>query len=337
MVWFSWTAFAAIVAVIAAAGYVMCNAADDIAEISGLSRAWVGLLLLSIATSLPELATGMSAIVVLDTPNIAVGDALGSCVFNLLILVLIELFGRGDSLYARAGSGHSVSAAFGVTLTGFVAFSLLIAPRLPELRVGHVGVYSPVLLGIYLVAVYTLFQHERRTIAAAGRRPLIPGVGAQSLGTAIRRYAVSAIFVITAGALLPRVATEIAEQMAWSNTFVGTIFVAFATSVPEVAVSISAMAIGSVDMAVANLLGSNLFDVAILAIDDVVYTKGPILSAVAPSHAVTAVSAAIMSGVAIIGFAYRPTGRLFRLTSWVGIAIFAVYLFNAFVQYLHGE
>jgi cation:H+ antiporter len=185
--------------------------------------------------------------------------------------------------------------------------------------------------------MYTVFQYERRMIAAVGHQPLIPGVSVRSLGAAIRRYVVSAAFVIAAGAVLPRIAVEIARQMGWGNTFVGTIFVAFATSIPEVAVSITAMAIGSVDMAVANLLGSNLFDVAIVALDDLVYTAGPILSAVSPSHAVTAVSAAIMSGVAIVGFIYRPTGRLFRLSSWVGVSLFCIYLLNAFVQYLHGE
>ena len=55
------------------------------------------------------------------------------------------------------------------------------------------------------------------------------------------------------------------------------------------------------------------------------------------SHAVTAVSAAVMSGVAIVGFIYRPTRRLFRLSSWVGVSLFCIYLLNAFVQYLHGE
>lgn len=337
MTWLAWTAFGAVVAIIGAAGYRMCKAADDIAEISGLSRAWVGLLLLSIATSLPELVTGLSAITLFDAPNVAVGDALGSCVFNLLILVVLESLARGESLYARVGSGHTVSAAFGVVLAGFIAFSILVAPTSSALRIGHVGLYTPVILGAYVVALYTVFQHERRTIAAIGHQPLIPGVDVRSLRTAVRRYAISAAFVIAAGAVLPRIAVEIARQMGWSNTFVGTIFVAFATSVPEVAVSITAMTIGSVDMAVANLLGSNLFDVAILALDDLVYTAGPILSAVSPSHAVTAVSAAVMSGVAIVGFSYRPASRVFRVSSWVGLTLFAIYLFNAFVQYLHGE
>jgi cation:H+ antiporter len=44
-----------------------------------------------------------------------------------------------------------------------------------------------------------------------------------------------------------------------------------------------------------------------------------------------------MSGVAIVGFSYRPRSRLLRVSSWVGIALFSLYLFNAFVQYLHGE
>jgi cation:H+ antiporter len=323
-----------IVGVIGLAGYRMCKAADDIAELSGLSRAWVGLLLLSIATSLPELVTGASAILLVDAPNIAVGDALGSCVFNLLILVAIEIFLRGDSLYARAAPGHTVSAAFGVILTGFIAFSVLVAPDMPGLRIAHVGVYAPVILGTYLVALYTVFHFERRVVAA--ERPLTPDRD-QRLPVALRRYGVSSIFVVAAGAALPRIAAGIAEQMGWSNTFVGTIFVAFATSVPEAAVSITAMAIGSIDMAIANLLGSNLFDAAIVAIDDFLYTPGPILSAVSPSHAVTAISAAIMSAVAIAGFAYRPTGRLLRWSSWVGLTLFSVYLLNAFVQFLFGE
>jgi cation:H+ antiporter len=231
-----------------------------------------------------------------------------------------------------------LSAAFGVILTAFVAFSVLVSRELPGLRIGHVGLYSPLILGAYAAAMYTVFHYERRTLAATRlHEPLIPGVDGRSLSTAIRRYAISALFVAAAGGALPRVATEIAAQMGWSNTFVGTVFVAFATSVPEVAVSIAAITLGSVDLAVANLLGSNLFDVAIVAFDDIVYTQGQILSAISPSHAVTAVSAAIMSAAAIIGFSYRPTTRLLRRSSWVGATLLGVYLLNAFVQFLAGE
>jgi len=337
-VWLDWAAFVAIVGVIGAAGYRMCSAADDIAEISGWSRAWIGLLLLSIATSLPELVTGVSAIAAYDAPNVAIGDALGSCVFNLLMLVVLELVARNEPLYTRASTGHIVSAAFGVILTGIVAFSVLVSRDLPGLRVGHVGLYSPLILVAYVAAMYTVFHYERRILVETQvHEPLIPGVEGRSLSTALSRYAISALFVVAAGAALPRVAVEIATQMGWSNTFVGTVFVALATSVPEVAVSIAAMTLGSVDLAVANLLGSNLFDVAIVALDDFVYAPGPILSAVSPSHAVTAVSAAIMSAAAVVGFSYRPRTRLLRRSSWIGATLVGVYLLNAVVQFLAGE
>jgi cation:H+ antiporter len=336
--WLAWAAFSVIVGVIGAAGYRMCSAADDIADISGWSRAWIGLLLLSIATSLPELVTGISAIAVFNAPNIAIGDALGSCVFNLLVLVVLELVARGEPLYARAGTGHVVSAAFGVILTGFVAFSVLVSRDLPSLQIGHVGLYSPLILGAYLAAMYTVFHYERRMLAKTKlHKPLIPGVDGRSLRVAVGRYAISALFVVAAGAALPRVATEIATEMGWSNTFVGTVFVALATSVPEVAVSFAAMTLGAVDLAVANLLGSNLFDVAIVALDDFIYAPGPILSAVSPSHAVTAISAAIMSAAAVVGFSYRPRARLLRRSSWIGATLLGVYLLNAFVQFLAGE
>jgi cation:H+ antiporter len=337
-VWLAWAAFVGVVGVIGVAGYRMCRAADDIAEISGWSRAWIGLLLLSIATSLPELVTGVSAIAVFDAPNLAIGDALGSCVFNLVMLVVLELVARGDPLYTRASTGHVVSAAFGVILTGFVAFSILVSRDLPDLRVGHVGLYSPLIVVAYVAAMYTVFHYERRLLVETQlHEPLIPGVDNRSLRTALGRYAVSAFFVAAAGVALPRVALEIAAQMGWSNTFVGTVFVALATSVPEVAVSIAAMMLGSVDLAVANLLGSNLFDIAIVAIDDFVYAPGPILSAISPSHAVTALSAAIMSATAVVGFSYRPRTRLVRRTSWIGATLLGVYLVNAFVQFLAGE
>ena len=335
--WLAWSAFALIVVVIGISGYHMCRAADDIAEISGLSRAWVGLLLLSVATSLPELVTGTSSILLFQAPNVAIGDALGSCVFNMLILVVIEFFARGESLYARVASGHSVSAAFGVILCGFIAFSTLVGPSIPWLSLGSIGAYTPIIFGAYAVSLYTIFHHERRTLEAASPAMPKPDTPSTGLRGPLLRYGGSALFVVSAGAMLPYVATHIAAAMHWSNTFVGTVFVAFATSVPEAAVSMSAMWMRSVDLAVANLLGSNLFDAAIVGFDDLLFGGGPILSSVSPSHAVTALTASIMSGVAIIGFSYRPRGRLFHVSSWVGLALFCLYLFNAFVQFLHGE
>jgi hypothetical protein len=77
-------------------GTWLSQSADVLAEKSGLGRTWVGAVLLAGATSLPELATGVSAVVVFNAPDLAAGGIFGSCLFNLLLLVLLDIFMSDD-------------------------------------------------------------------------------------------------------------------------------------------------------------------------------------------------------------------------------------------------
>ena len=105
----------------------------------------------------------------------------------------------------------------------------------------------------------------------------------------------------------------------------------------ELVVTISALRLGALDMAIANLLGSNLFDVLVLAIDDLAYLRGPLLSAASPAHAVTAFAAVIMSGIVIVALLFRPTTRFHGTIGWASISLLVVYLLSSYVIYLHGH
>ena len=124
--------------------------------------------------------------------------------------------------------------------------------------------------------------------------------------------------------------------MGWHNTFVGTLFIAGITSLPELAVSIAALRMGALDMAIANLLGSNLFNILILALEDIIFVAGPLLTFTSPLHAFSALSAVIMSGIVIVGLVYRPSTRLFISIGWISLSLFTLYLLNTYVFYLHG-
>ena len=330
-----WLNLALCIAAIGLAGARLSRYGDVIAEKTGLGRGWVGLILLATVTSLPELASGISAVTVAGVPDIAVGDVLGSCVFNLAILVVVDFLHPKESLYSRASRGHILSAGFGIVLIGTVAFSLLLASGGEALAIGHVGAYTPLIVALYLLAMRTVYQHERREIAAfvgevAERYPLI------GLRRAIAGYSLAAGVVVAAGVWLPFVGADIAEQMGWHDSFVGTLLVAAATSAPEFAVTVAAVRLGAIDMAVANLLGSNLFDIAILAIDDLLYVDGPLLASVSQAHALSAVSAIIMTGIAVVGLFYRPAGPLWRNVSWISVFMLAIYLLNGYVLFRHG-
>jgi cation:H+ antiporter len=125
--------------------------------------------------------------------------------------------------------------------------------------------------------------------------------------------------------------------MGWNKSFVGSLFVALATSLPELAVTLSALRMGALDMAIGNLLGSNLFNVAIIAVDDLFYRPGVLLASVSPVHAVTAGSAITMTGLAMVGLFFKPGGRVMRAVSWISLGMVAMYLLNTYVLFLHGE
>jgi cation:H+ antiporter len=136
---------------------------------------------------------------------------------------------------------------------------------------------------------------------------------------------------------LPFVGVELAQHYGWHKSFVGTLFVAAATSLPELVVTLAALRLGALDMAIANLLGSNLFDIAIIAIDDLFYLRGPLLSHVADTHAFSAFSALTMTGAVIVGLLYRPQRRLFGVVGWIGLVLLAIYLLNTYVLFRHGS
>jgi cation:H+ antiporter len=331
-----WLEFLICVALIGVAGTALSRYGDIIADKTGLSGTWIGLVLLATVTSLPELVTGVSAVTVADTPDIALGDVLGSCVFNLVILTILDFLQREESVYTRASQGHILAAGFGVVLIGFVGFNVLLADRHIGLALGHVGIYTPLIIIIYAVAMRTLFRYERAqmetyTEERAERYPDI------KLRQAVQRYALAAFIVVGAGIWLPFIGEQIARVMEWEATFVGTLFVAFATSVPEMVVTVSAMRLGALDMAISNLLGSNLFDILIVAVDDLFFTRGPILAHVSSVHAVSAISAMMMTGIVIVGLLYRPKTRLFRAAGWTSLLLLGIYLLNTFVLYLHGK
>jgi cation:H+ antiporter len=329
-----WVKFIICAALIGFAGPVLTRHGDIIARRTGVSRTWIGLLLLATATSLPELFTGISAVTVAAAPNIAVGDALGSCVFNLTMLVVLDALHRDGPMYSRMDQGHILTAGFGVILIGFAGASLLLGRDNPDLKLLHVGIYTPIIFVLYLVAMRSAFVYEGRRPAPRATVDNDPEI---TLRIAVARYLAAAAVVVGAGAWLPFIGVEIAEVMGWRTTFVGTLFIAGATSLPELVVTISALRLGALDMAIANLLGSNLFDVLVLAIDDLFYVRGPLLSAVSPAHAITAFAAVIMSGILIVAILYRPATRFHGTIGWVSLSLLVVYLLSSYVIYLHGH
>lgn len=332
----AWLQFGACALVIAFAGARLSRYGDIIADKTGMSRNWIGVVLLATVTSLPELMTGISSVTLAGVPDIAVGNVLGACMVNLFMLTVVDFLYRRESFYRRASRGHILSAGFGIVLLGTAGLGMILGAKLDGLALGHVGIYAPVIVVLYALAVRSLMVYEKtqRREYAEDVADHYPDI---SLRTAVTGYLLAAVAVVAAGIALPFVGSRLAKVMEWHGTFVGTLFIAVATTLPEAAVTISALRIGVLDMAVGNLLGSNLFNVFILAVDDLFFLDGPLLARVSSIHAVSVMSAVLMTGIAVIGLLFQPGKRLLRLVGWVSVGLSSVYVLTFYALYRYGE
>ncbi|MGZ4995366.1 MAG: sodium:calcium antiporter, partial [Methylobacter sp.] len=160
---------------------------------------------------------------------------------------------------------------------------------------------------------------------------------ALSLSAVIVRYLAAALVVIATGIWLPMVAKQIALAMHWQESFVGTLLVAFITTVPEMTVAVTAVRINALDMAIGGIFGSNLMNNAILAVEDIVYQHGPIFSKVSPVHTVSAMTSLIMTGFAIIGLFFRPEHRLLKMVGWISWVLLSLLLINSYFLFINGQ
>ncbi len=327
-----WLEFIICTGLIFFSGAKLAKYGDIIAEKTGLGRTWVGVVILASVTSLPELATGLSSVTLIDVPDIAVGDVLGSCVFNLLILALLDTVHRKEPVKTKAHHGHMLAAGFSILLLGIVG--TWISAGKPLLTFGWVGLYSLVFILIYCVAMKTVYSYEKRQLAK-----FIGGIAQElkyeaiSIKKAMIIYSLNAALVIAAAVSLPKIGEGLAISTGLGQTFIGNIFIAVSTSLPEVVVSIAAVKLGAIDLAIGNLMGSNLFNIFILAIDDFFFMKGPILFHVSTHHNISALTAIAMTGLVCIGITYRSEKKPLLLP-WDSIGILLLFVTNLMLLYM---
>ncbi|PIV83236.1 MAG: sodium:proton exchanger [Nitrospirae bacterium CG_4_9_14_3_um_filter_53_35] len=325
-----WIAFILCTAAIVYAGTRLSRYGDIIAEKTGMGRTWIGVVLMATVTSLPELVTGISSVTYAGVPDIAVGDVLGSCVFNMLILAVLDAVYRPMPISAKAHQGHALAAAFGILLLGAVALSLFFANH--AFSLGWIGVYSLVFIGIYFFAMRMVYFYEKKQIILYINNVAVLQYGNIPTRTAVINYAVNAAIVIVAAMFLPKIGEGIAESTGLGQSFVGNIFIAMSTSLPEVVVSSAAVKMGAVDLAIGNLFGSNIFNILILGIDDILYVNGPLLSFVNQNHTISALSAVMMTAIAVIGLTYRAEKKP-MLLAWDSVMIVFVFMVNFVLLY----
>lgn len=288
--------------------------ADVISEKSTMSGMLVGTVLLAGATSLPEVTTSVSAVMI-NNPDIAIGNMLGSNLFNIFILAMFDLFYRQKRLFNEASRDHLYTAGLGLMLTLVTMIALIV--RIDFTILG-IGIDALLIAGLYAIGIYYIGKRPQQPAVereAVNESVQEVGASATSLITvkrAVIGFIIAALVIMGAGTALSVFGDQIAVVTGLGSSFVGSFLIAATTSLPEAVAVFVALKLGNVNLAFGSILGSNIFNMLIIAMSDVFYRGGSILADVSTSHLVTAIGITILSVLVMYSVLRKDVTSKFR-------------------------
>lgn len=242
------------------------NYVDLLDKKTNLSGAFIGGVMLAAVTSLPEFFTTISATSFLGNPDLALGNILGSNLFNNAILAtLILLFIKKFGTSSISNSHLNVSIC---TLGMYLILCMNLFINL-DLSFLTVSILSVVLAVLYAIGVKAMAGAPSEESDEEDDSPL-------TVKQIAVRFVITSILLITASIGVTYVSDSIATTYNLGAGLVGAVLLGIATSLPEVTSCVALMKFGNFNIATGNIVGSTLFNFLILSFADLLYIKDTI-------------------------------------------------------------
>ena len=323
-----WLEFLMSAVLITLAAHQLAKFGDIIAIRTRLGGLFVGTLLIAGATSLPEVLTTISALRQ-GMPELAAGNLLGSNMFNMLMLAILDMAHYRQRILRRSAMRHALTGSLTVLMIALVVFFIM--ADLPA-QIGWVGLDSLIVMGAYVLAM-ALIQGQTRQPAAALPEELPAGL--PSLRRSLLGFGLAALALVVITPWMVSASGRIAEITGLGATFVGATLVAIVTSLPEMVATFAAVRIGADDMAIGNLFGSNMFNMFALGLTDVFFLQGRFLGVIGAEFLLVGMLGLIMTILGLIGNLARLERRVFFI-ELDALALLLVYFGGLWLLYSRG-
>lgn len=228
---------------------------------SDLSGAFIGGVMLSAVTSFPELFTSITSTLFLGKPDLCLGNILGSDLFNLVILAVLVLTAFKPFQKANISKQHAIVTV--CVILGYVAIWLN-CRGIVAWQLFHISITSLIIVGLYIVSLKHLANEDGSHDKSERETTL-------TLKQVVLRFAICSVGIIGFSILITYITDALAQQFHLGSGIAGAIFLGVATSLPELSSSITLFRIKNYDIAFGNIVGSNIFNLMILAITDLLY------------------------------------------------------------------
>jgi cation:H+ antiporter len=317
------------------AGVSLAKSTDALDNRFGLGDALGGMVLLSIAGTLPEVAITVSA-VMQGHLGLAAGNLIGGIAIQTMVLIICDITaGRKSALTYLVGSLIPVLEALLVVLV--VSIVLMGALLKPSVAIGGVSPASIAIVVVWLCGIIVINRFRKSPdweAVAPGSQPGRPHrrvehatVATPHTGTSTRRvvfYFLAACAVtLVAGVFLQVAGSDLAGRAGINGVIFGATVLALATALPEISSGIGAVRLGDHGLAMGDIFGGNAFQVCLFLVADLIATK-PVLPTAGNQNSWLAILGIGLTSVYAIGIIFRPKRCYLRLGA---DSIFVVALF----------
>ncbi len=330
--------FIATAALVWFAGARITRYADAISEKAGVGHALLGLLLLAGVTSTPEIGVTVTAALAGDE-KLAVNNLLGSIVMQVALLAVVDF-----AIGRRALT--SVVPEPTIMLQGALNVAMLTIPAAAIVTGDHsllgVGAWAWACLGGYLCSIWLLAQSQGRqpwlavesgtgaVLPSRDRRgadeekPLATPYLSEPLWLLLLKTAASGAAILASGYVVARTGQAMATQTGVGSSFIGFALIATSTSLPEFSTALSAARAGFLTMAISDIFGTNLLNVALIFVVDALAPGAPVLNHVGAFSVLGALLGILVTTLFMAGLAERRDRTIARM-GIDSVAILLVY------------
>ncbi|QOY53559.1 sodium:calcium antiporter [Candidatus Sulfurimonas marisnigri] len=302
------TAFAVATAIIGWFGIKMTKTARELAHGTGLGEALMGALFIGASTSLSGITMSVSA-AVSGHAELAVSNGFGGIAAQTAFLAL------ADIAYRRANLEHAAASAENLFMSAFLLTLLsihVLALSFPIVSIFSIHPATVILVISYIFGVYLLARtHDmpmwlpRKTTDTPAEHSNYNRSHKPNIWMLWLYFAGYATIVALAGWSLAQLAIPLGEKTGLSHGVVGGVFTAVSTSIPELVVAITAVRMGSINLAVGDIIGGNAFDTLFISASDIAYREGSIYAAMTSTEQFWLANSMLMTGVLLMGLIYR--------------------------------
>jgi cation:H+ antiporter len=331
--------FGAAAAVVWIAGIRLSDTTDVLSTRLGLGEALGGLLLLAVATNLPEVAIVASAAMGGDL-GLAIGNILGGIAIQTVALVALDRFGLGAHIGLTYRAASLVLVLEGVLVIAVLILAIM-ATRLPASLVvfriapGDVAIVALWLVGVWLIgrARRGLPWHDPHGTAPDGQQHRM-GMAAQMKEAAAREsgmstahaaivFTLAAVATLAAGVVLEVTGDAIAQHIGLSGVLFGATLLAAATALPEISTGLGSVRLGDYQLAVSDIFGGNAF-LPVLFLLATVLAGRSVLPLAQDTDIYLAGLGILLTAVYITGLIFRPRRQVLGM-GVDSLAVLALY------------